>query len=118
MTGPFRQKTKYLEDSVPRKGKSNGDHVVRAGMIETTCLATPTLNGKLIFFYEWCKHCGLCTTICPTGALAESPEHLPFMANPDKCTLCSLCWRICPDFAVLKNPNFTKEEEDAPANNG
>jgi 2-oxoglutarate ferredoxin oxidoreductase subunit delta len=66
----------------------------------------PTLTGKLIFFYEWCKKCGICTMICPSGAIEEKPDKSPYMAHVDKCTYCSLCWRICPDFAIIKNPNW------------
>jgi ferredoxin len=98
---------------VPPDGKNNADTLLRSGMTgpETGISVTPTLTGKLIFFLEWCKRCGLCTMICPSGALAETADRTPHMADPDRCTLCSLCWRICPDFAVLKNPNFEEEKE-------
>jgi len=70
-------------------------------------------KGKLIFFYEWCKKCGICVYICPTKALAAKKDGTPYMADESKCTLCSLCWRICPDFAIMKNPNW-EEPKNAP----
>lgn len=80
--------------------------------MEVRISATPTLTGKLFFFYEWCKRCGICEYMCPSGALALNPDNTPYMIHPERCTLCSICWRICPDFAVLKNPNFEEEERE------
>ena len=84
------------------------DRTIQSGITsgpQLVCVA-PDLTGKLIFFYEWCKKCGICAMVCPTVALEETPEKIPIMAHPEKCTLCSLCWRMCPDFAIVRNPNW------------
>ncbi len=90
--------SKITEPSVER--------VIQSGAVSHPIEAVPHLEGKLIFFYEWCKKCGLCTVICPTGAIQENEDKQPVMTHPEKCTYCSLCWRICPDFAIVKNPNW------------
>jgi len=92
--------------------KPSAERVIKSGEVSHPVRAVPHLEGKLIFFYEWCKKCGLCITICPTGALEEDNDHYPIMAHPEKCTLCSLCWKMCPDFAIVKNSNW-REEKDA-----
>lgn len=99
--------------------KRSEDTVIQSGATspEITACVVPKLTGKLIFFYEWCKRCGICTMICPTGALAEQSDGTPYMISSEKCTLCSLCWRICPDFAIMKNPNMEEKENASQQNN-
>lgn len=41
-----------------------------------------------------CVDCGLCTSICPTGALQLVDARLAFVA--DKCTHCNMCSDVCP----------------------
>lgn len=93
--------------------KPSANRMIKSGEIsaqESVCV-TPHLTGKLIFFYSWCKRCGICTMICPTGALMDDENGLPYVAYPDKCKLCSLCWRICPDFAIIRNPNWEENKD-------
>ncbi|MCD6418333.1 4Fe-4S binding protein [bacterium] len=87
---------------VIKSGETGGEHPAPI---------VPHFTGKLIFFYSWCKKCGICTMICPVGALAEREDKTPYLAHPDKCTHCSLCWRICPDFAIIKNPNWEDKKD-------
>ncbi len=91
------------------------NRVIKSGetMPKHAACAAPHLTEKIIFFYSWCKKCGICSMVCPTGAMGEQEDKTPYLANPDKCTLCSICWRICPDFAILKNPNW-EDKKDVP----
>ncbi len=42
-----------------------------------------------------CVHCGACTAVCFSGALAMNGDsHLKF--SPDKCIACGLCLKACP----------------------
>ncbi len=88
--------------------RPSGDRVIQSGKVNRpiTPVSIHEFEGKLIFFYEWCKKCRICAAICPTKALETDEEGKPYMAHEDKCTLCSLCWRICPDFAIIKNYNW------------
>ena len=97
---------------MPKPAKPSAERVVQSGAISEprgVCIV-PHIEGKLIFFYEWCKKCGICVLICPSGALTELEDKTPVLAEPDKCKFCSLCWRICPDFAILRNPNWEEQQ--------
>lgn len=52
------------------------------------------------FSSERCKLCGICSHVCPTGAITSGPEGAPTLEDPDACTSCRLCEHMCPDFAV------------------
>ncbi len=81
----------------------------------TTSAATPWgesvhPEGKIVVFDMWCKKCGICVEFCPTGALANRADKVPYLAEPDKCTLCGLCWLRCPDMAIIKGPELLENE--------
>lgn len=50
--------------------------------------------------FDWCKKCGICYYVCPTGALEKGAMAEPVIANIDKCVGCSMCENLCPDFAI------------------
>lgn len=73
-------------------------------------------EGKVVIFDQWCKRCGICTAFCPTGALENDEDGLPYLAHPDKCTLCGLCWMRCPELAIIRGPEIPENkptEEEA-----
>lgn len=45
---------------------------------------------------EKCFQCGVCTGICPVGALYMRREDMSVQFDADKCTGCSQCVLICP----------------------
>ena len=45
---------------------------------------------------ESCMHCGMCTAICPTSALAMDLEKRLVVFDKERCTACGLCTRVCP----------------------
>ena len=102
-----------------KKRMPNIEGLVLSGV--TTAAPTPWLEsvhpeGKVVIFDVWCKKCGICVEFCPTGALENGPDGIPFLANPDKCTLCGLCWLRCPDIAIIKGPELPQNkptEEEA-----
>jgi 2-oxoglutarate ferredoxin oxidoreductase subunit delta len=55
----------------------------------------------------YCKGCGLCVDICPTGVLILKTNKRSkwgitvIKSAPDYCIGCRLCEQRCPDFAVL-----------------
>ncbi len=53
---------------------------------------------------NWCKRCGLCTSVCPFHVFEPNEEGLPITVNLAKCTECQLCELICPDFALEIGP--------------
>ncbi|PIP44599.1 MAG: (Fe-S)-binding protein [Deltaproteobacteria bacterium CG_4_10_14_3_um_filter_60_8] len=46
--------------------------------------------------FERCVQCGVCTGICPTGALAIERPGMAVLFEPDRCTGCGLCVAVCP----------------------
>ncbi len=99
-----------------KPAKPPADRIIKSGLVSrpTAPQAASHLVGKLIFFPGWCKKCGLCTVVCPTGALKQEKNGIILLAFPEKCELCSLCWRVCPDFAIVKNPVGKDDTHAAP----
>ena len=47
-----------------------------------------------------CTDCGVCVTICPTGALAVDQKTRKIHFYDDKCIACEACIKICPTRAM------------------
>jgi len=47
-----------------------------------------------------CTQCGVCMTICPTGAFELNPETRRVTFHDDKCLACGLCIKTCPPRAM------------------
>jgi len=45
---------------------------------------------------ESCTHCGLCTSVCPTGALVVDPASQLVDFLEEECIACGLCVKTCP----------------------
>jgi 2-oxoglutarate ferredoxin oxidoreductase subunit delta len=64
----------------------------------------------------YCKGCGLCVDICPTGTLQledniESKFGVSVKVDaPDYCIGCKMCEQRCPDFAIFVDYNEEDEE--------
>jgi ferredoxin len=51
---------------------------------------------KIIWSEERCVHCGACTAVCPSGALAMDRETWSLTFDPEKCLICEFCVKACP----------------------
>jgi ferredoxin len=50
---------------------------------------------------ERCVHCGMCTALCPTGALrVKRDKDMEVIFEPEKCVACELCLKLCPTRAM------------------
>jgi ferredoxin len=47
-----------------------------------------------------CFHCGVCTAVCPTGALYIERPAMSVAFERDKCSACELCVVACPAKAM------------------
>ena len=45
---------------------------------------------------ESCMHCGVCTAMCPAGALRLDRESWLLLFDPERCAICGLCAKVCP----------------------
>jgi ferredoxin len=51
-----------------------------------------------------CTHCGSCTAVCPTGALAVKRPEMSVEFDQQKCSVCELCVSACPPRAMEIRP--------------
>ncbi len=51
-----------------------------------------------------CTHCGACTAVCPTGALAVKRPEMSVEFDQQKCSVCELCVSACPPRAMEIRP--------------
>jgi ferredoxin len=51
-----------------------------------------------------CTHCGACTAVCPTGALAVKRPEMMVEFNQTRCSVCELCVTACPPRAMQTRP--------------
>ena len=51
-----------------------------------------------------CTHCGACTAVCPTGALAVERPEMSVLFSQKKCSVCELCVPACPTRAMEIHP--------------
>jgi ferredoxin len=56
---------------------------------------------------ESCIHCGLCTALCPTGALAVEHEGRAVRFDVELCTACGMCTRVCPVRAMAADMDLS-----------
>ncbi|NEP16201.1 MAG: 4Fe-4S dicluster domain-containing protein [Leptolyngbya sp. SIO4C1] len=50
-----------------------------------------------------CVHCGLCTGVCPTQALALDPKTFKLTFARARCIVCEQCIPTCPVQAIATN---------------
>jgi ferredoxin len=56
---------------------------------------------------EKCDQCGICVSVCPTGAITLN--HLP-ETDANACILCCACIKECPTNARVNDSGFIKEK--------
>ena len=52
-----------------------------------------------------CTHCGVCTAVCPTGALEIRRPEMSVAFEQEKCSVCELCVTACPVRAMDVTPS-------------
>lgn len=94
-----REELKLNEDSLLKRSKR-----------------TPAPTNTIITLNTtYCKGCGLCVDVCPTGSLllVEDPCNKwggsVKVDAPEYCIGCKMCELRCPDFAIFVNSQNDKE---------
>ncbi len=88
---PRHQGAMTLEISGMEEDFEKGVHYLKESGVRIIPVAQRIFRDE-----DSCVHCGLCTAICPTGALyvRSVTRKVDFMV--DKCSACGMCTRICP----------------------
>ena len=64
-------------------------------------------KGRVIFNYDLCKGCELCTTVCPVNIVVMDYNRInakgynvATVTEMDKCIACTSCALMCPDSVI------------------
>ncbi|MCF8008809.1 MAG: 4Fe-4S binding protein [Halanaerobiales bacterium] len=61
---------------------------------------------SVVFDFERCKGCELCTAVCPVNIISMSEEinsqgyHYAEVKEQDQCISCAMCATMCPDVVI------------------
>ena len=64
--------------------------------MESQGVSTQTLSRDVAWDETRCTHCGLCVTLCPSGALVADEQSHRMSFDADSCVACEYCTYICP----------------------
>jgi len=73
---------------------------------------------KLVYDYDRCCGCGICTKVCPTSAIELGPvieiatgmDAPPVMIDEKKCSFCGMCAAFCPHKAIKIENDIQKDD--------
>jgi len=68
--------------------------------LESRGVSMQTLSRDVAWEETKCTHCGLCVTLCPSGALAVDERSQRISFDADKCVACEYCTYVCPVLAM------------------
>lgn len=92
---PRKEGIMVLEISGTRKNLKDGIKYLKGQgiKVENASQEINRINKK-------CTHCGACTAVCPTGALAVERPEMSVKFEQKKCSICELCVPTCPTRAM------------------
>jgi len=62
--------------------------------------------GAVMVDTDACTLCLSCVSLCPSGALGDSPDLPQLRFQEDACLQCGLCANICPEDAITLKPQM------------
>ncbi|XGV88656.1 MAG: NIL domain-containing protein [Limnothrix sp. BL-A-16] len=68
--------------------------------MESLDIDVSSANREISIDEVSCVHCGLCTGVCPTGALSLHPETFRLEFARSRCVVCEQCVPTCPVQAI------------------
>ncbi|MEW5722123.1 MAG: NIL domain-containing protein [Thermodesulfobacteriota bacterium] len=92
---PRKEGIMVLELSGHRKNFSSGVRYLKDLGIKVESVGQDVRRNE-----EVCYQCGLCTSVCPTGALSISRPEQAVVFDPEKCSACEHCVAVCPPRAM------------------
>ena len=67
-----------------------------SGYLKENGIRITPVAHKIFRNEETCVHCGVCTAMCPTGALYLDRADRMVKFEVEKCSACGMCTRVCP----------------------
>ena len=68
--------------------------------LEDEGIQVKVYTDSVIRYEDKCIHCGTCTAVCPSGALAMNKVTWELEFDMDACLLCGHCVHACPTRAI------------------
>jgi ferredoxin len=96
---PRKEGIMVLELSGTRKNFKEGVKYLKSQGVQVQNASQEVKRTK-----KKCTHCGACTAVCPTGALAVQRPEMLVDFNQKKCSVCELCLTACPSRAMEARP--------------
>ena len=96
---PRKEGIMVLELSGTRKNFKEGVKYLKSQGVQVQNASQEVKRAK-----KKCTHCGACTAVCPTGALAVQRPEMLVDFNQKKCSVCELCLPACPSRAMEARP--------------
>ena len=92
---PRKEGIMVLELSGSRKNFKDG-----VKYLESQGVQVQNASQEVKRIFKKCTHCGACTAVCPTGALAVMRPEMTVEFDQKKCSICELCVPTCPTRAM------------------
>ena len=93
----------HADISLTKVGKLTADisgteENIAAGLkfLEEEGISYKLFTKSIIWQEDNCIHCGACTAVCPSGALAIDKTDWSLTFDREKCLVCELCVKACP----------------------
>jgi len=96
---PRKEGVMVLELSGTRKNYKEGVEYLRSQGVQVQ-----NASQEVKRITKKCTHCGACTAVCPTGALAVIRPEMSIGFDQKKCSICELCVPTCPTRAMEVRP--------------
>jgi len=88
---PRKEGVMVMELSGDKKNFYKGLRYLKSLGIQVETVAQEIKKDERI-----CIHCGMCTAVCPTGALYIKKPEMEVIFDNEKCSACELCVIACP----------------------
>ncbi|QFZ92037.2 NIL domain-containing protein [Synechococcus elongatus] len=69
----------------------------------TQDISVSLTTAEIVIDRDRCVDCGLCTGVCPTGALRLDPKTFQLQFDRPRCSVCEQCIPACPVQAIATN---------------
>jgi ferredoxin len=96
---PRKEGYMVLELSGSRKNFKQGVNFLKSQGVDVQNASQEVKRDE-----ETCTHCGACTAVCPTGALAVERPEMAVRFDQKKCSVCELCVPTCPTRSMKVRP--------------